>query len=96
MAYYKVCPHCGAHLDPGEACDCTEALRERLKAEILSLTKEDRSQLLKSLKIHQQHPELTLEECVEIAALSAANTKSGKAEQIKAPVSAPIIPGLEV
>lgn len=22
MAYYKVCPHCGAHLDPGEVCDC--------------------------------------------------------------------------
>lgn len=25
MSYYKVCPHCGAHLDPGEACtDCRE------------------------------------------------------------------------
>lgn len=22
MAYYKTCPHCGAHLDPGEKCDC--------------------------------------------------------------------------
>lgn len=20
--YYKTCPHCGAHLDPGEHCDC--------------------------------------------------------------------------
>lgn len=20
--YYKVCPDCGAHLDPGERCDC--------------------------------------------------------------------------
>lgn len=20
--YYKTCPHCGAHLDPGERCDC--------------------------------------------------------------------------
>ena len=20
--YYKICPHCGAHLDPGEKCDC--------------------------------------------------------------------------
>lgn len=20
--YYKTCPHCGAHLDPGESCDC--------------------------------------------------------------------------
>ncbi len=22
MSYYRVCPHCGAHLDPGEPCDC--------------------------------------------------------------------------
>ena len=23
MSYYRTCPHCGAHLDPGESCDCT-------------------------------------------------------------------------
>ena len=23
MSYYRVCPHCGANLDPGESCDCT-------------------------------------------------------------------------
>ena len=23
---YKECPHCGAHLDNGERCDCTENL----------------------------------------------------------------------
>ena len=22
MSYYRTCPRCGAHLDPGEACDC--------------------------------------------------------------------------
>ena len=22
---YRVCPDCGAHLDPGEICDCQEA-----------------------------------------------------------------------
>lgn len=22
MSYYKTCPRCGAHLDPGETCDC--------------------------------------------------------------------------
>ena len=21
MSYYKICPHCGTHLDPGERCD---------------------------------------------------------------------------
>lgn len=23
MSFYRTCPHCGAHLDPGEVCDCT-------------------------------------------------------------------------
>jgi len=22
VSYYRVCPHCGAHLDPREVCDC--------------------------------------------------------------------------
>ena len=22
MSYYKICPYCGAALDPGEKCDC--------------------------------------------------------------------------
>lgn len=24
MSYYRTCPYCGAHLDPGERCDCRE------------------------------------------------------------------------
>lgn len=24
MSYYRICPHCGAALDPGEACDCQD------------------------------------------------------------------------
>ena len=24
MAQYKTCPDCGAHLDPGERCDCKD------------------------------------------------------------------------
>lgn len=22
MTYYKICPSCGGHLDPGERCEC--------------------------------------------------------------------------
>ena len=22
MSYYRICEECGAHLDPGEVCDC--------------------------------------------------------------------------
>lgn len=30
MAYYRECPTCGAHLDPGERCmECAEKEKER-------------------------------------------------------------------
>ena len=32
MSYYKTCPHCGAHLDPGEVCDCRETKKTALDA----------------------------------------------------------------
>lgn len=25
MSYYRTCEQCGAHLDPGESCDCGPA-----------------------------------------------------------------------
>ena len=24
MPYFRTCPHCGAHLDPSERCDCQD------------------------------------------------------------------------
>ena len=30
--YRYVCQHCGAHLDPGENCDCMEKEREQRKS----------------------------------------------------------------
>ena len=27
MSYFRTCPHCGANLDPGEACDCQDKER---------------------------------------------------------------------
>ena len=27
MPYYRTCPDCGAHLDPGERCDCQDEKR---------------------------------------------------------------------
>lgn len=24
MPYYRICPQCGAYLDPGELCDCQD------------------------------------------------------------------------
>ncbi len=28
MPYYWTCPDCGAHLDPGEHCDCETTTKE--------------------------------------------------------------------
>jgi len=36
LAYYNVCETCGAHLDPGERCDCEEEReRERREADVI-------------------------------------------------------------
>lgn len=24
MSYFRICPNCGANLDPGEVCDCRD------------------------------------------------------------------------
>lgn len=29
MAYYRICPECGAYLDPGEKCTCHEELEKK-------------------------------------------------------------------
>lgn len=31
--YFETCPYCGAHLDPGERCDCKES-RNAFAAEL--------------------------------------------------------------
>ncbi len=31
MAYYHICPKCGAALDPGEKCDCEKEEHETQK-----------------------------------------------------------------
>ncbi len=32
MSYYRVCPNCGAHLDPDEACDCRDTEKAPVSA----------------------------------------------------------------
>lgn len=32
MPYWKECPRCGSHLDPGERCDCGTEEKEKPKA----------------------------------------------------------------
>lgn len=51
MGIYKICPHCGARLDPGEVCDCIAARydalspdnRARLDCFILALEAKQRA-----------------------------------------------------
>lgn len=50
MSYYRVCPRCGDHLDPGEICGCkedaTQRRREELAERIAALTPEQFDLLL--------------------------------------------------
>lgn len=46
MAYFKTCSQCGAHLDPGEKCDCRKALEKEAFDLIMQLTPAERSELL--------------------------------------------------
>lgn len=46
MAYYNICPDCGAHLDPGEACDCQDRMEEKkIKAVSCTETEQHTGQL---------------------------------------------------
>ena len=38
MAYFEVCPFCGANLDPGERCDCGKD-KETLKKIVVNAEK---------------------------------------------------------
>lgn len=65
MSYYNTCPHCGANLDPGEACNCIPSL-------YAALAPADRAKvdaLVHALVTEQK------------TAPSAANTESGKADR---------------
>ena len=45
MPYFRTCPRCGAHLDPGEACDCRDGF-----GFIIELTPQERRELLSEWK----------------------------------------------
>lgn len=49
MAYYNICPDCGAHLDPGEPCDCKDKIEEKLRKPILRTEVEQRTGQLRMI-----------------------------------------------
>lgn len=71
MSYYKICPHCGAALDPGENCDCFRSKYARLTPE----NKRKIDALVLTL-VEKQN-----------AARGAANTQDGGVEQVDHAVS---------
>lgn len=46
--YYRVCPSCGAHLDPGEHCDCQEIKQGRGRTHEPIRTGKDRLQYVQA------------------------------------------------
>lgn len=47
MSYYRVCPHCGAALDPGERCDCKDE-----KKAVVSVRSTDNGRAERGLHSH--------------------------------------------
>ena len=49
MAFYRICPDCGAYLDPGEQCSChmehmmEQEKKEKATAFVEKMVKEDRN-----------------------------------------------------
>lgn len=47
MSYFRTCPRCGAHLDPGEICECwkedTPELEMGRKAPVISRKRDART-----------------------------------------------------
>ena len=65
MSYYHTCPHCGSHLDSGEACDCAASKYERLNSENRETVRRMIDKLIEEQK----------------TARGAINTTDGKVEQ---------------
>ena len=53
--YYHECPMCGAHLDPGERCDCTRQIsrvkKEPSKVPSCDLTRFTRQELMMKILV---------------------------------------------
>ena len=65
MSYYHICPYCGAHLDPGEVCDCFSSRYALLNTE----NRRKMDAFIVGLLTEQKAP------------AGAANTDEGKVEQ---------------
>ena len=50
MAFYRICPDCGAYLDPGEQCSCHE---ERL----IEMERKEKAIFHKTLQYHEDTTE---------------------------------------
>lgn len=66
MSYYKTCPYCGDHLDPGEVCDCQDKKMERAKELLSGMTSQQLEYLIEKWE----------------TALGVGSTQSGKVEQV--------------
>ncbi len=59
MAYYNICPDCGAYLDPGEPCDCKDRMEEKPNKSIIHTEVEQATGQLRMI-IRREHEAFTI------------------------------------
>ena len=100
MSYFRTCPICGAHLDPGEACDCLTVYTGYPGGTHVSMNIEAGEIGHCSIYIGKDEPSpgaayrralAALEDRIKETALGATNTGDGTAEQIDKAVSVSIV-----
>lgn len=54
MAYFAVCPDCGANLDPGEHCDCEKRIKQKSRGEKQTMKKRSCRMTAEERDLHEQ------------------------------------------
>ena len=54
MAYYNTCSNCGAHLDPGEKCDCRKEVEENTSGKHLYLDEEEELEIAENFALGRE------------------------------------------
>lgn len=81
--FYKICQECGAHLDPGEKCDCLETGEQLILPDLPVINKDaSASNLLKESEREWSRPIISNESIVSGSFLIGVDISGGRDESL--------------